>query len=389
MNFYELQGPTTWVDPPATWSSTSLDDVEACPRRWQLLYSHWGVLDCFPVRQHPSAIEGQIVHEALDRLTRACGLRGNPAFGSAQFAEALTDAKFFPHFASAVTEWQRRLAAHPRPGPLFRLRASGEELANCTVRLFRQQYKSVGQAVAETAERATTGPADFNALLRRKRAVSEVKLTHPGLPFLGILDRIQLARDGVEVVDFKTGKPSNKHRMQLLRYALLWWRTTGAVPVRIIAQYLNGSESWPVSTEALEEIEFTLATQLPLLTEALSARPAVARPGSGCPACPVRARCSPGWVISEEAARADGRGDAELVLTALAGDHGFLARSRAGSEIAVVYEAPVARLLSKHVEGQTLRVVDGVWKERQTQLELKVWSEVFVVNSDAATAEAK
>jgi len=272
---------------------------------------------------------------------------------------------------------------------LFRLRASGEELANCTVRLFRQQYKSVGQAVAETAERATTGPADFNALLRRKRAVSEVKLTHLGLPFLGILDRIQLARDGVEVVDFKTGKPSNKDRMQLLRYALLWWRTTGDVPVRIIAQYLNGSESWPVSTEALEEIEFTLATQLPLLTEALRARPAVARPGSGCPACPVRARCSPGWAISEEAARADGRGDAELVLTALAGDHGFLARSRAGSEIAVVYEAPVARLLSKHVEGQTLRVVDGVWKERQTQLELKVWSEVFVVNSDAAAAEAK
>jgi hypothetical protein len=65
---------------------------------------------------------------------------------------------------------------------------------------------------------------------------------------------------------------------------LLWWRRTGDVPVRIIAQHLNGSESWPVSTEGLEEIEVTLATQLPLLNEALSARPVVARPGSGCPA---------------------------------------------------------------------------------------------------------
>ena len=176
--------------------------------------------------------------------------------------------------------------------------------------------------------------------------------------------------------------------MQLLRYALLWWRRTGDSPVRVIAQYLNGSESWPVSTEALEEIEASLTTQIPLLTDALSVRPAVARPGTGCPTCPVRARCSPGWAISEEAARADGRGDAELVLTALAGDHGFLARSCAGSEIAVVYETPVARLLSEHIEGQTLRVVDGVWKERQTQLELNAWSEVYVVSPEAAAVQA-
>ena len=255
MNFYELQGPTAWVDPPATWSSSSLDDVEACPRRWQLLRSRWGVFDRFPVRQHPAAIEGQIIHEALDRLTRACGQRGNPAFGSAEFASALTDADFFPHFAGAVTKWQQRIATHPRPGPAFRSRASGEDLANCAVRLFREQYKSDGQAGALTAESATAEPTDVNALLKRKRAVSEVRLTHPGLPFLGILDRVQLARDGVEVVDFKTGRPSNKHRMQLLRYALLWWRRTGDSPVRVIAQYLNGSESWPVSTKSLEEIE--------------------------------------------------------------------------------------------------------------------------------------
>lgn len=113
----------------------------------------------------------------------------------------------------------------------------------------------------------------------------------------------------------------------------------------------------------------------------------MAKPGAGCPTCPVRARCSPGWAINEETARAEGRGDAELVLTALAGDHGFLARSCAGSEIAVVYEAPVARLLFEHVEGQTLRVVDGVWKERQTQLELKVWSEVFVVSPEAPAVQ--
>ena len=128
--------------PPSTWSSTSLDEVDRCPRRWQLLRSRWGDFERFPVRPYPVAIEGQIVHEALDRLTRACGQRGNPAFGTAEFSAALSDTDFFPGFARAVTEWQDRLMAHPRPGPVFRLRASGEELANRAVRMFREQVQT-------------------------------------------------------------------------------------------------------------------------------------------------------------------------------------------------------------------------------------------------------
>ncbi len=379
MNFYELQGPTAWADPPSRWSSTSLDDVEACPRRWQLLRSRWGDFERFPVRPHPAAIEGQIVHEALDALTRACGQRGNPAFGSAEFTAALTDANFYPGFARAVAEWQQRLTSHPRPGPAFRLRASGEELANRAVRMFREQYKPGGLFPWQPAERPTETPADVKALLKQKRALSEVMLTHPKLPFVGILDRVQDAGEGVEIVDFKTGEPSEKHRKQLLRYAILWWRKTGDVPVRVSARYLDGVEAWPATREALEDVEADLVKMLPLLTDALSSHPAVAKPGSGCHSCAVRARCAAGWAVGEEAAFVDGRGDAELVVKAKAGDHGFLARSRAGAEVAVVYEAPVAKLLPEHIEGQIVRVLDGVWKEKRTQLELKAWTEVFVV----------
>lgn len=379
MSFYELQAPTAWADPPSTWSSTSLDDVEACPRRWQLLRSRWGDFERFPVRPHPAAIEGQIVHEALDRLTRACGQRGNPAFGSAEFSAALTDADFFPGFARAVAEWQQRLTTHPRPGPAFRLRASGEELANRAVRMFREQYKPNGHVASQAAERAADTPADVKVLLKQKRALSEVRLTHPALPFLGVLDRVQDTGEGVEVVDFKTGRPSDKHREQLLRYALLWWRKTGDAPVRVCAQYLDGVTSWPVAQGALEDVEAELVKKLPLLTDALGAHPAAAKPGTGCHTCAVRARCAAGWAVGEEAALVDGRGDAELVAQAKAGDHGFVARSRTGAEIAVVYEAPVAKLLPEHVEGQVLRVLDGVWKEKRTQLEIKAWTEVFVV----------
>lgn len=382
MSFYELQGPTAWADPPSTWSSTSLDDVEACPRRWQLVRSRWGDFERFPVRPHPAAIEGQIIHEALDRLTRACGQRGNPAFDSPEFSAALTDADFFPGFARAFAEWQERLTAHPRPGPAFRLRATGEELANRAVRMFREQYKPDGHVASQAAERATDTPADMKALLKQKRALSEVKLTHPQLPFLGVLDRVQLVSDGVEIVDFKTGKPSDKHRRQLLRYALLWWRKTKEAPVRVSAQYLDGVESWPVAEGALSEVEADLARKLPHLSDVLRARPAAANTGAGCQMCPVRARCAAGWAVGEQAALVDGRGDAELVATARAGEHGFLARSRTGAEIAVVYEAAVARLLPEGVAGLALRVLDGVWKEKRSQLEIKPWTEVFVLTHE-------
>jgi hypothetical protein len=382
MSFYELQAPTVWSDPPSTWSSTSLDDVEACPRRWQLLRSRWGDLERFPVRPHPAAIEGQIVHEALDRLTRACGQRGNPAFGTSEFSAALTDADFFHGFARAVIEWQQRLTAHPRPGPPFRFRATADELANRAVRMFREQYKSDGHIAPQPAERSADTPRDVKVLLAQKRALSEVRLTHPRLPFLGVLDRVQYVGDQVEVVDFKTGKPSDKHRKQLLRYALLWWRATGDVPSRVSAQYLDGMESWTVAQGALEDIEDELVIRLPQLIHALSAHPAAAKPGAGCQTCAVRARCRAGWAASDEAALLDGRGDAELIVTAKAGDYGFLARARSGAEVAVSYERPVASLLPAVVAGQVFRVVGGVWTKKRSELEVKPWTEVFVVTSD-------
>lgn len=66
-------------------------------------------------------------------------------------------------------------------------------------------------------------------------------------------------------------------------------------------------------------------------------------------------------------------------MTAGAGEHGFLARSRTGAEVAVVYEAAVAKLLPRHEVGQVLRVLDGVWEEKRSQLEIRAWAEVFVV----------
>lgn len=379
MSLYELQAPTEWAAIPTTWSSTSLDELEACPRRWQLLHSRWGDYKRFPTRANPAAVEGTIVHDALDRLTRACGQRGNPPIGTDEFAAALADADFYLGFKRAVMDWQSAFEAHPRPGPAYRLRSTPEDLANRAVRMFREQYKPGGGKVATGTDGPSEEESDLGRLLRQKGALSERTLHHPTLPFMGKLDRLQLTKDGVEVVDYKTGRASEKHRRQLLRYAVLWWRETGERPVRVSAQYLEGVDTWPVGPKELEAVEHDLASKISSFTETLRSKPANASTGPNCGRCPVRARCHSGWAAGEATAHQDGRGDAELIVSEVPGEHGFLARGRGGAAIAVVYETQIAKLLPPLAVGDVIRVLDAEWAQKRSQIELKVWSEVFVL----------
>jgi len=261
------------------------------------------------------------------------------------------------------------------------LRTTPQELANRAVRLFREQYRP-GAGDGRTAASVGSGPVELAGLLRARGALSEVKLRHPTLAFLGVLDRVQLTGEGVEVVDFKSGKASEKHRTQLMRYALLWWRVPGETPARVTAQYLDGPQSWDVGEAALIEAEGALTEAIAALTDHLTGRPASARPGPGCAWCPVRARCDDGWALGEENARSEGRGDAELTVVGQPGPHGFLGRDRSGGEVAVVHEAAVAPLVPAVGVGQVVRVVDGVRKEKGKELEIRAWTEVYLACSD-------
>lgn len=381
-SIYELQAPTEWATAPTTWSSTTLDEVAACPRRWQLLHSRWGEYERFPVRLHPAAIEGQIVHEALDRLARACGMRGNPPFGSPLFAEATEEANFFGGFAAAITDWQARLAFHPRPGPPFRLRASAQELANRAVRLFREQYRPGNRAIAKAPTNASDGAGNLVAMLHAKRSLTEVRIRHATLPFVGILDRVWLGDDGIEIVDFKTGKPSEAHRAQLIRYATLWWRMTSQAPVRVRAQYLDGDQAWAVDPTSLAAFEEGIRVLIADLTDILSLRPASALPGPNCQRCPVRARCAEGWAQCANVVLAKAGGDIQLKVATAPGPHGFLGVDNQGKEVAVVYEAAIAALLPLFRGGEAVRIVDGVWRETSKEIEVKTWTELFKVLND-------
>lgn len=140
--FYDLQEPTAWAQPPQTYSFSSLQSLRTCPRRWQLTHSAWGQHASFPERPQPAAIEGRIIHQALDLLARELGRHGRPPIASAAFRESVDRCGFWPFFATQVDIWNRRLAAHPRAGPRDVLRSKPRDLANQAISLFRDRYQT-------------------------------------------------------------------------------------------------------------------------------------------------------------------------------------------------------------------------------------------------------
>jgi hypothetical protein len=70
--------------------------------------SRWGDVAKFPQRQNPAAIEGSIVHTALDLLARAVAVVGRPAVGTLEFASAAEECGFWTFFAAEIVSGTQR-----------------------------------------------------------------------------------------------------------------------------------------------------------------------------------------------------------------------------------------------------------------------------------------
>jgi CRISPR/Cas system-associated exonuclease Cas4 (RecB family) len=378
---YELPEPTTWAETPKRFSFSSLRAIEACPRKWQLLHSAWGDHPRFPERPQVKAIEGAIVHEAIEMLVVALGQRGLPSIGSPRFCEALEACEFWQHFDRAIDGWNRRLAEHPRAGPHDLVRTPAQQLANRAIRLVREQYTPLDAEPRLAAGAEPTNEqrlVDPMSLLRARRVLSEVELQHPELPFGGIIDFIELADIGIQIVDFKTGKPKDDHELQLRLYAVLWWRRTGTRPARLVAQYLADRREFEVTEGMLVQTEQQLAATVERVRVLLDERPAEARPSKDCSYCPARARCAAGWHAYQTAIGGPrvGTTDVEVAVLTDPAANGFLA-DVGGREVHVVYAA--ASRFSDLAVGDHLRLLDVVARDEGVTFEIRPWTEVYRV----------
>ena len=381
-SFYDLKEPTSWANPPSTYSFTSLQALRACPRRWQLLHSTWGSFSRFPERPHPAAIEGQIVHEALDLLGRELGRRGRPAIASAGFREAVSVCGFWDFFSAQVEQWNRRLVTHPRAGPGHVVRTEPRDLANQAIRLVRMQYQpSAAESIPARVGKSSGAEGSPLSVVRTRGSVSEVRLAHPGIPVVGVVDLVALEEDlSTTVIDFKTGAPKPDHEQQVLLYALLWWRVTGNRPEKLVIQYLDSDWTMSPSESDLIRTEDLTAEQVSQATDALAARPAAAETGENCARCPVRAGCDEGWSWCERASQrhaSEKAVDIEVTVSSEPTPTGFIGARANGEEVSVVFDIAVGCGLPLTESGDGFRIVDAAHCTGGTEVALLPWTEMY------------
>ena len=173
---------------------------------------------------------------------------------------------------------------------------------------------------------------------------------------------------------------AEQHLQQLEYYGVLWWRHSGEAPQQVAVQYLNEELERNVSVEHLEAAEKGLKRRIALAKTLLSETPAEARPGEGCRFCPVRARCEEGWAAYQAslATVLAGTGDVEIVVSTKPSPTGFLGKV-GKKEKSVVYPSALKDQLPEIEVGTRLRLVDAVFSEEGKTVEIRPWTEVFLV----------
>lgn len=389
-SFYRLSAPEWWASCPEQWSFSSLRAFERCPRCWQLANSSYGdELPRFPRRPNPHTAAGSIAHEMLDRLFRALALRGLPAVGSPAFRETLASVDLLGSIRRALDEYEDDLRKHPR-GAGLRLRISERDISNQVCRLFHAEYARAQdnragagiQTGAGAAGQARVPVDRWLALLTERKVLTEVPLEHPNLPLRGVIDLVAWHDGTTRLLDFKTGAPKPEHREQLELYALLWFRCTGDVPVALEVRYPGECVRYPVDRSALEHLEDALRGRIHVAVATLADRPAKAVVGAHCRGCDVRQFCDDYWSAQPPIAIERGKVqlrsgwlDVELTVVGEVSAHGFSAKTRDGTQVAVVFDADGLALHGPFVADEWIRVLgagagepDGLRLLRSTEV---------------------
>jgi putative RecB family exonuclease len=128
----------------------------------------------------------------------------------------------------------------------------------------------------------------------------DIKVELGGVPFRGIIDRLDVADDGVVVTDYKSGKAprrrfADSRLAQVLLYAAAVEAQTGQRPVRARLVYLGqGTLSTPVTEDNLAETVAALRSTWDTLVEALDTDRFDPSPGPLCAWCPFVGHCPEG-----------------------------------------------------------------------------------------------
>lgn len=373
--FHRATGPTRWPSPPELYSFSSLRELSACLRRWQLTHAHYGDLHRLPETLTESSQNGTIVHELLHRVLAALSLAGLPDQGTEAFSSVISSLDLPGRLQKSIDQAHARTSGHPRAAGA-RLRLSPTLILRMVMEQFQLAYptvRSTGRAwspAKKGGHRAEHSPA---SRLASAGLLSEEYVRHPTLPIHGFIDLVHTSDEGTIIVDFKTGARHDDHRKQGELYALLWWRRTGLLPSKLVVQYLDGVARWQVEEARLVQLEETLAAEIAYLEESLRQHPAEPSLGLACRRCPGRPFCDEYWATPPEP-DPNGFLDVALRVTSVS-SNAATGQNSQGEEITLVWEEqldPSARPRP----GEQVRVL-GATSEQRGVFRLRRSSELF------------
>jgi hypothetical protein len=393
-------GPAAWPNPPTEISYSTLKEIEACPRRWALATANYASLwdgRGYPQRLQPRALAGTIVHTVLEAIMRELVSAGCPSVHDASAAAVLQRLGGLTQVVRRATdELLTRLNMNPRMTSLMEyvartLRAQAPELrGRVQTMLARRTFSTKTLRGSGSTGRRSRGALSAGAYC-------ELDLRVPHLGWKGRADLLSLGPDSCEIIDFKTGEPSDDHALQLRIYALLWSRDDVLNPNARLATRLvlahpqvDVEVATPTSEE-LAELEKQLAARGATARTLVGIHPPEARPSvEHCRYCGVRQMCETYWdaVVQDRIRRAaqpeDPRRsfvDVELTVERRHGPKSWDVAIHAGAQ-------PVRGLLRTNGDiefapGQKLRVLDAVEAVADAEstgvrcLTLGTFSEVF------------
>ena len=270
--------------PPQRLSPSGAATFEQCPRRWRFRY-----VDRLPDPPGVDALVGTFAHRVLEHLMQR-------------------------HPSGRTTDDARRIA-----------RASWPEMSGS------EDYRDLGLDDEQAREfrwqawRAIEGLWDLEdpSGVDVRATEQQVSVTLDGVPFRGVVDRVESEPDGLVISDYKSGRaPTARYApgrlQQVLLYAAAIAEETGERPVRAQLLYLGqktvATAVTPVELSgAVEQLGSTWGA----IADACCADDFPVRPGPLCDYCPYAGLCPEGQ--AERIRRSELRAAEEESLLRLAG----------------------------------------------------------------------
>ena len=267
--------------PPPRLSPSGAGTFEQCPRRWRFRY-----VDRLPDPPGEAAIAGSFAHRVLELL-----MQREPAERTVDAAKLI-----------ARQEWPETEIADD-------FQALGFDEAQSKNFRWKAWLAIEGLWALED-------PKSIDVVATEQDIETEIG----GVPFRGIVDRLDQEGDGLVVTDYKSGKaPSPRYRRgrleQVLLYAAAVKESTGEMPVRARLLYLRQRPvGIDVTAAELEGVTEKLIGTWASINTACSTDEFEPRTGPLCGWCPYSGRCAEG--TAEVAKRQNAKAAEEAALLA-------------------------------------------------------------------------